>query len=304
MTQNNTSEEMQSTVDIIPPNPWFRGLIIGSVLIIAYLSHSLFFVPLAEWFGVNSQTTPLAGARMPVNITTISLTLGLAIGWILLIFLIQHSIHRQPVVNLGFKHPIIQSVFSGFSLGIFIAGLPLFFEFILSGKQSEISWNLPTDVSSISFVGYYFLWFIPRLLLISLREELIFRSYPIEQFRDKPAIWQWSLIVVLSLAFSSFHLVLEPFILIIFFVRFLFSLLASCIYLTRRSIWIIAGLHTGINFIHYSFFGTWENGGLFAITNRPVFDGYYLPLTALTYAVAIAIIWKREFRKDIRRIIS
>jgi len=67
--------------------------------------------------------------------------------------------------------------------------------------------------------------------------------------------------------FSMAHFIIEPPDYIHFFYRFSFGLLASIVFIFRRSLWGIVGLHTGWNFVAISVGeNDWRNGGLLHLT--------------------------------------
>ena len=90
-------------------------------------------------------------------------------------------------------------------------------------------------------------WFLFTLILNSFNEELIYRAYPFENLQKGLAP---ILIVILSAAvFSGMHFVIEPPSLSRFLYRFFFGTLAGLIYIRRRSLTSIVGLHTGWNLV-------------------------------------------------------
>jgi len=136
----------------------------------------------------------------------------------------------------------------------------------LIGGDFTIKWAVPSDAPILSVIFHAFFVLIFILTLNSLKEELVFRTYPIEQFMDNPKA-MILVIVSISLFFSAIHIMYLPFTIKSFIFRFNIALLFSFAYYHWRSIWVISGIHTGANIIPFMFFsGNWKVGGLWVVS--------------------------------------
>jgi membrane protease YdiL (CAAX protease family) len=94
---------------------------------------------------------------------------------------------------------------------------------------------------------------------------LTFRVYPLEHLVDRQR--RPILVVVLTaLTFALIHHLVEPFSWQAFVSRVLAGLLLGFAYQRYRSLWLICGLHSGMNFIAVSVSGSWQLGGLWDLS--------------------------------------
>lgn len=173
----------------------------------------------------------------PLTISTALLVLTVPI---LIVFSVQ-NFHLKE--KLRFKEKsYFKRVTQGISLGLFLKGLSLFVSTVISPASFEFA------LKHVTFMEWlpYFMWFLFTLVLNSVNEEIVYRLFPVQnlpQFRP--------IMVVLSFAaiFSTMHFVVEPPETKMFFYRFFFGTFVGLLYVFTRSFCLIAGIHTGWNFV-------------------------------------------------------
>ncbi|MBS3742378.1 MAG: CPBP family intramembrane metalloprotease [Candidatus Cloacimonetes bacterium] len=238
-----------------------RIVVIILVLFAAILT-TLGVLPLAKLLQVDP--SHLQGAGFRPTFGTMFIGILYSASQFILIWLVMRFIHKRKFGSLGFKKPFWKPILLGttFGIGLYVAEFGLD---CLIGRNVQLSWNVPSGVPAISVIGYFALWFLFLLTLNSLKEELVFRAYPIEQFNDKPGAMIWILIFV-SLIFAAVHHVLEPFSISAFLSRFSIALVLAYAYFRWHSIWLVVGIHNGANFMGFLLRGHWKSGGLFKLT--------------------------------------
>jgi len=249
-------------------------------------------LPLARLLDV--EISQLQGAGFEPTVKTMAIVLIYSASQFLLIWLVMRFIHRRPFGDLGFMGPIIVPLLAGMAIGLVIeiveTGLVC-----LAGGNVRLESNIPPDATILSIVGYFLLSFVLLLTLNSLKEELVFRTYPIEQFNDLPQAIV-PVLVFVSLVFAAVHHIIEPFQLSVFLSRFSLALLFSYAYFRWRSIWLIAGIHNGLNFIGFLLGGQWKAGGLLKLTHDPPGQVVEITIHLAIMAVALALLhlaWRR-----------
>ena len=183
-----------------------RLIIIVFVTVIAVLTR-WGVLPLAKLIGVDPSHLQGAGFRPTFGTMTIGILYSAS--QFLLIWLVMRFIHRRKFTSLGFNRPFWKPLIIGSAIGAGLAIGETGLDCLIGGDVS-INWNVPPEASLMSVVGYFLLWFFFLLTLNSLKEELVFRAYPIEQFNDHPHAIVWILLFV-SLIFAGVHHVIEPF---------------------------------------------------------------------------------------------
>jgi membrane protease YdiL (CAAX protease family) len=157
--------------------------------------------------------------------------------------------------------------------------------------------SIPQGVSVLTIIGYFLLNVLFLLTLNSLKEELVFRAYPISQFDDYPQL-MIPIIILVSLVFASVHHILAPFALDDFVSRFTIALVLSFVFYRWRSIWLIAGIHNGLNLFVYLTGGNYKMGGLLKLSmeNDPS-QGVSIAIDlglAIIFILLFNFIWKKE----------
>ncbi len=271
---------------------WGRTLVIIAVMVLAVLT-SLGVVPLAKL--MNVPFSKLQGAGFEPTFRTMSIVILYSASQFLLIWLVMRLIHKRPFASLGFRRPFWAPLLIGTGAGILIKGADTLL-LCLFGKNAALASNIPAGTPLLTVAGYFLLWLLFLLTLNSLKEELVFRAYPIEQFNDRKKFMPL-IIVLISLVFSAVHHIIEPFSLSAFISRFIIAVFFSYVYFRTRSIWLVAGLHNGTNFLGFLLGGQWTSGGLLRLTfdypsETVVILIDIFMMTAAT--VLFHLIWKRQ----------
>ena len=247
-------------------------VVIGAVLTI------IICLPLAHLLSV--EPSQLQGAGFEPTFKTMTIVLIYAASQFLLIWLVMRFVHRRRFDELGFRGPILLPLLVGTAIGLVIelanTGL-----ICIAGSNVHLASNIPPEATASSVIGYFLLFLLFLLTLNSLKEELVFRAYPIEQFNDHPGAMVPVLIFV-ALVFAAVHHVIEPFRLATFLSRFSIALLFAYIYFRWRSIWLISGLHNGMNLLGFLLIGHWKSGGLLKLT-------YESPSPSIEMAIELGV---------------
>lgn len=255
-------------------------------------------VKLAALFGINIQEN--TGLNFKPSLGLIFFTFLFGLCSFIVIWLAQRYIHQKPLSQLGFKSKIGRDVFLGFLIGIIIVSA----KYIIYGISAKtIEYNpitVPNDVSIITYIGYYIHFIIGFIICNSFIEEFVTRAYPIEKLKNH--INPHVIFIIMGLIFTFGHLITREFNIHYCIAIFGYSYVFSLLYFYSRSIWLVAGVHAGVNWINFTFFGTnWKIGGLYTIkiSNFPTwiydYTDIFIYLTIITL-----IIWlsrKGFFRK-------
>lgn len=272
---------------------YLRILIVIFVLIASTLS-VVIGLPLTKLMNVNP--ADLSGTGFIPTFKTITIVVLFAAFQFLLIWLVMRFIHRKALGGLGFKGPILVPLLIGTAFGmIWAAAAYLLLHFFNSNISIVLS--IPQGVSVITIIGYFLLNVLFLLTLNSLKEELVFRAYPISQFDDYPQL-MIPIIILVSLVFASVHHILVPFALDDFVSRFTIALVLSFVFYRWRSIWLIAGIHNGLNLFEYLTGGNYKMGGLLKLSmeNDPS-QGVSIAIDlglAIIFILLFNFIWKKE----------
>lgn len=302
MPKDNNTRDMSDLK--MPPTKYrlpvpLRLLVILLVNIGAVLT-ILVGLPLARLLGV--ELSQLQGAGFEPTPKTITIVLIYSASQFLLIWLVMRFIHHRRFSTLGFRGPILLPLLIGMVIGLAIelvnTGL-----LCAAGSNVHLTSNIPPQATVVSVVGYFLLFLLFLLTLNSLKEELVFRAYPIEQFNDHPGAILPILLFV-SLVFAAVHHVIEPFRISAFLSRFSIAILFSYVYFRWRSIWFIVGLHNGMNLLAFMLVGHWKSGGLLKLSYEPPIPALEIAIEFGVKIVALVIIhlvWKRIQAKRILR---
>jgi membrane protease YdiL (CAAX protease family) len=262
-------------------------VMVGAVLTI------LVCLPLVGLLGL--ELSQLQGAGFEPTVKTMTIVLVYAALQFLLIWLVMRFINRRPFSTLGFIGAILLPLLVGTAVGLVIelvnTGL-----ICAAGSDVHLASNIPPEAGVISVVGYFLLFLLFLLTLNSLKEELVFRAYPIEQFNDRPRAIVPVLIFV-SLLFAAVHHVIEPFTISAFLSRFSIALLFSYVYFRWRSIWLIVGLHNGLNLLSFLLVGHWKSGGLLKLTYESPGQTVEVAIQLGVMIVALVVfhlVWQRS----------
>ncbi len=259
------------------------------VITVVFLSVAIMLplVKLAALFGINIQEN--VGLNFKPSFGLIFFFFLFGICSIIIICLAQKYIHQKPLSQLGFKSKIGRDLFLGFLLGVIIVASKNII-YGISAKTIEYNpINVPDSVSFLTYFGYYIYFLIGFIAWNSFIEELGTRAYPIEKL--KKYINPHIIFVIMGLIFTLGHFIAREFDAHYFIGLFGFSYIFSLLYYYSRSIWLVVGVHSGVNWVNFTFFGTnWEIGGLYniKISNFPSWIYDYTGI--VIYAILIALI--------------
>jgi len=247
-------------------------IVVILLVVVAAILTTLGVLPLARLLGVDPQHLQGAGFRPTFGTMTVGILYS--VSQFVLIWLAMRFVHRRPFISLGFRRPFWRFLLVGSAVGVGLAVAEIGTNCLIGGGVS-IAWNVPPETSVGSVVGYFLLWFLFLLTLNSLKEELVFRTYPIEQFNDHPRAIRIS-------AFLS---------------RFSIALLFAYAYYRWRSIWLVVGIHNGTNFVGFLLGGHWKSGGLFELDYQLPSSETRIVVDLVVKLLGLAIIhwvWRRS----------
>ena len=234
-----------------------------TVIVIVFLSVAIMLplIKIAAFFGVNIREN--TGLNFDVTFGNGFFFFLFGICSIGVIWLAQKYIHQKKISELGFKSKIWTTLFIGFVVGAILVSLRYL---VLIANAEKVSFN-PIDCTKIpvlTYLGYYVYFLFGFIFWNSLIEELGTRAYPIEKLKNQ--INPHIIFTVMGLIFALGHLVLNDFSLGYFTSLFVASYIYSLLYYYSGSIWLSVGMHSGVNWVVFSFFGTnWKLGALYTI---------------------------------------
>lgn len=273
-----------------------RIAVMAAVLIIAVLT-TLGVLPLARLLNVDPSHLQGAGFRPTVKTMTIGILYSAS--QFLLIWLVMRFVHRRNFVTLGFGRPVLRPLLLGSGIGACLAIAEIGLNCLIGGNV-QLAWNIPAGIPALTVIGYFSLWFFFLLTLNSLKEELVFRAYPIEQFNDHPRAILWVLLFV-SLIFAAVHHVIEPFRLSAFLSRFSIALVFAYTYYRWRSMWLVAGIHNGSNFVGFLLGAHWKSGGLLHLSHDAAPSEAVIIIDLAVKFIGLALIhryWMKSRRRS------
>ena len=272
---------------------YLRILIVIVVLIVSVLSVAI-ALPLAQL--LNLDLSELQGSGFNPTFKVLTVVILYASFQFFLIWLVMRFIHKKSMKVLGFNGPVLKPLLIGTAIGMLMQAIE-YVLYCISGSGASLSFSIPVDVNIITFIGYLLLNILFLLTLNSLKEELVFRAYPIKQFDDHPNLMVL-LLVMVSLIFAAVHHILSPFTLEAFISRFTIALLLSFVFYRWRSIWLISGIHNGLNLLVDLTSGNYKLGGLFDF-NMEIEPSSTMSIVidialGITFILLFSYIWKRE----------
>lgn len=229
---------------------------------------------IAELFGINIREN--TGQNFDVAFGNVFFFFLFGLCSIGIIWLAQKYIHQKKLSELGFQGKIWRTILIGFIVGAILVSLK-YFVLILSAEHVKYIKVIPTDISILTYLAYYLYFMIGFVFWNSFIEELSTRAYPIQKLKNymNPYI----IFIIMGLIFSVGHFVLNDFSLGYFLNLFLFSYIFSLLYFYSNSIWLPVGVHSGVNWLEFSFFGTnWKLGAIYNI------EIYNIPNWSYNYA--------------------
>jgi membrane protease YdiL (CAAX protease family) len=236
-------------------------------------------IRIAELLGINIREN--TGVNFDVSFGSVFFFFLFGLCSIGIIWLAQKYIHQKKLSELGFQGKIWRIILIGFIVGAILVSLKNIV-LILSAENVKYIKVIPTDISFLTYLAYYFYFMVGFIFWNSFIEELSTRAYPIKKLKNymNPHI----LFTVMGLIFSFGHFVLRDFSLGYFLGLFIFSYIFSLLYLYSNSIWLPIGVHSGVNWVEFSFFGTnWKLGAIYNI------EIYNIPNWSYNYANAVIL---------------
>lgn len=226
---------------------------------------------IAGLVGINIREN--AGSNFEVSFGNVFFFFLFGLCSIGIIWLAQKYIHQKKITELGFHGKIWRTIFIGFIAGAVLVSLK-YIVFILSAENVKYIKVIPADVSFFTYLAYYLYFMVGFIFWNSFIEELVTRAYPIQ--RLKKSMNHHIVFIIMGLIFSVGHFVLSDFSFGYFLHLFLFSYIFSLLYFYSNSIWLPVGLHSGVNWVEFSFFGTnWKLGAIYNIEIYNIPDWSY-----------------------------
>lgn len=279
-----------------PFGTWPHLLAVSGTVIVAF-SMIMFGLPFSKLAGF--EINEMAAARFSPSVPKVTLFVGLTLLYFLVIYLSQRFVHRAPFRALGFRETMLKSAIVAFFVGIALNLIP-FLVTILTAKNMVYGSAIPDGTSLVRVLAAYAYFFVVFLTVNSIGEELVFRCYPIEHFQSKSRILA-VVIVLMAVLFAVLHFIVREPSLHGFFMLSLTSIFYSLIYLNWRSIWVLVGIHNGMNFINLTFSENWEMGGLFTWNGEGMAGlSVYLDIYRFAVPVVGIIILYFRFRQGRR----
>jgi len=257
-----SARKPDATEDAVRPRSrWLRLVVVIATLTVA-AGLGVMAVAIAEQLGIDRKD--LQGPESVISVTTVTVVLLYLTLQVLLVFAVQRVVHKRPVADLGLRAPVLEHLVIGFGIGMAMWMAPLLLD-LVSGRKT-IEWSPPVGVPTLTLIAYYCLFLI-LLTANSFGEEMVFRCYPIDQFRDSPPL-MLTAIALSAILFASVHFVIGDFSV----GRFLTFVVGACfmsyVYAYYRSIWLLIGLHNASNFLPFTFGGNWKMGGLLSLSGE------------------------------------
>jgi membrane protease YdiL (CAAX protease family) len=234
-----------------------------TVIVIVFLSVAIMLplIKIAEQFGINIREN--TGLNFDVSFGNIFFFFLFGICSIGIIWLAQKYIHQKKFSELGFKSKIWTTLFIGFVIGAILVSLK-YLVLIFNAETVNYSPVVSSNIPILNYLGYYAYFLIGFIFWNSFIEELGTRAYPIEKLKKhmNPHI----IFTLMGLIFALGHLVLNDFNIGYFTSLFVASYIYSLLYYYSGSIWLSVGMHSGVNWVGFSFFGTnWKLGAIYNI---------------------------------------
>lgn len=241
-----------------------------TVLVVVFLSIAIMLplVKLAEQFGINIREN--TGLNFDVSFGNVFFFFLFGVCSIGIIWGAQKYIHKKKLSELGFKSKIWTTLIVGFVIGTLLVSLK-YLVLILNAESVNYISVVNTDAPLLTYIGYYIYFIVGFIFWNSFIEELGTRAYPIEKLKNH--MNPHFIFILMGLIFALGHLILNDFSPGYFCSLFVASYIYSLIYYYSGSIWLSLGIHSGVNWVGFSFFGTnWKLGALY---NIEIFDVPY-----------------------------
>lgn len=269
-----------------------------TVILVVFLSIAVMIplVKLAELFGINIRGN--TGLNFDVSFGSVLFFFLFGTCSTIVIWLAQKYIHQRKLSELGFKSKIGIPILVGFIIGALLVSLK-YFVLIINAETVEYNYVIDPDIPLLTYIGYYFYFLVGFIFWNSFIEELGTRAYPIEKL--KRHINPHIIFTIMGVIFSLGHFVLNEPSIGYFLSLFIASYVCSLLYFYSGSIWLAIGVHSGINWVGFSFFGSnWKLGAIYQIQIAGVSDWiveYANVLIQLAFLIIIVLLNKKGFFK-------
>lgn len=241
----------------------FLAFRIGLVLFVVFVSIAIMIplVLLAEALGVPIREN--TGLNFEVSFGSVFFFFLFGACSVTIIALAQKFFHGKPLHGLGFRGKVIRTLFLSFLFGAAVRSIQ-YLAMMLNATEVTYTSMLPENVPLLEYLGYYLYFFIGFLFWNSFIEELGTRAYPIK--RLKKSMNPHLLFAIIGVLFTAGHFVLRDFELGYCISLFATSYVYSLLYHYSGSIWLVIGMHSGTNWIGFTFSGSnWRLGALMEI---------------------------------------
>ena len=281
------------------------GLTIGSVALLM-----LSGLVIARELGIDPEE--LQGAGFAVRPETITVFLVFQLLQISIVVAAHRLIHKRPLRDLGLRPPIIRFFGIGFALGVVLAGARVLWVVLLllalPGGDVGLEWSVPQGTPIVAIVSHYLFFFLVFLTANSLGEEMVFRCYPIEQFRDNPRMLL-SAVGVATMVFAAIHFVIGTFSIEWLIGLVGFAAIACYVYYRWRSAWLIVGLHSGASFVSFSLAGNWRMGGFVRLVPTvpeasPWLGALFVTVDVALFALVLWLVSRFGRRRLTQRVVA
>ena len=264
---------------------WFRFLLVTGTLLLALAA----MVPGALIVLIaDIDPRRMQGTRFEVGWVTVSLFLSYQVLVSLFVYIAYTRILKRPFAGLGFTTPVVRNLCLGFGAAVTLKLLILTI-FALLGEGVSLSASLPAGLTLAAWLPHYLFFFCVFLPANSFGEELVYRCFPMEVFRGQPLAL--ALIVVWStLVFAAVHFVIGSPDLGWFLYLLGGAALFATVYYCSRSIWLVIGVHNGLNFYACSLGGNWKMGGLVELSGTLPTAGTRLAIELLAFLIASLLV--------------
>jgi len=265
---------------------WLESLIVV-VVAIAAMTSMLPWLGVAKLFGIDM--TKLSGLQFQFEFGPVFLFFIYGASVVLIVWLATKFLHRRSLADLGFRAGFLIPIALGTLLGI---GIKAIWLAVLVFWSSDYSFKsiVPADVSWGRYLAHYAYFLIGFITLNSFIEEFSTRAYPFAMLKER--ISPWILTFVSSAVFTVGHFLVNKFSLPYAMHLMTMGVLLGYVYFQTDSLWAVVGVHNGVNWTTYTFFGTsWKIGHVFetTISGVPQWVNAYSPFAI--YILAIAVVW-------------
>lgn len=228
-------------------------------------------------------TTPQVLALLAISAVSIAVPTAAWVWW-----------HRYPARALYAGARPGRGFVAGLALGSAVATAVLALRVALA-RDVELVGAVPADVGPAEFAGAYAFFFVVVLLLNSMKEELLFRAYPIAAASWHGLPLGWTCIASAGL-FAGVHMILEAPSLLGFADRFLYGVLFAQAYVLTGHVWGAIGAHSGVNLVWTTISGDWRMGGLCTLRLEPssMSGAWTGPTVVVLAIVLVSVVMQRR----------